>query len=79
MICEFCKRDVEILTKHSLTGGHKSPFIKVCRICHDKIHGTRPIKNNQRKKLKLFLLDKLKNTAYENLIDLPINSNKGLR
>ena len=76
--CEFCKREVERLTKHSIMGSHKSPYVKLCRCCHDKIHGMKPITKNQRVKLKSFLLNKLRESGIE-LSDTPINSNKGLR
>lgn len=45
--CTRCGRKKEVLTKHSLIGGHKPPFIRICRLCHNKIHngkcGTRRI------------------------------------
>lgn len=39
--CSRCgkRRD---LTKHSLTGHHKPPFVYVCRICHSRIHDCLP-------------------------------------
>lgn len=47
-ICSKCKKRKE-LTKHSLTGGHKSPFIMVCRYCHDLIHKMRGYVKSNRK------------------------------
>jgi hypothetical protein len=76
--CEFCKREVEVLTRHSIMGRHKSPYIKVCRICHDKIHGMKPISKTQRIELKKFLLKKLNESGID-LSDTPILSNKGLK
>lgn len=34
--CKRCGRTKQ-LTKHSLTGHHKPPYIIVCRECHDKL------------------------------------------
>jgi len=41
--CPDCK-NIRLLNKHSLNGGHTEPFIFVCRKCHDKIHGMNPPK-----------------------------------
>ncbi len=32
------------MTRHSLTGDHKPPFVSVCRKCHDELDGMRPQK-----------------------------------
>jgi len=77
--CEFCNKLVEKTTKHSIVGNHKSPFVRVCRKCHDKIHGMVQVRKNERIKLKKFLLNKLKNESGYDLNDLPLNSNRGLR
>jgi len=37
-LCKRCNQYRE-LTKHSLVGKHKPPFIRLCRACHNKIHG----------------------------------------
>ena len=42
-ICWKCKKTKD-LTRHSLKGHHRPPYIRVCRKCHDKIHG---IEQNQ--------------------------------
>ena len=36
--CPIC-RIVKPLTKHSKIGGHRPPFERICRSCHDEIHG----------------------------------------
>lgn len=36
--CPDCGR-FKPLTKHSKTGNHQPPFIRICRSCHDKRHG----------------------------------------
>jgi len=36
--CNFCGRKKR-LTKHSLKGNHKPPFILMCVECHQKRHG----------------------------------------
>jgi hypothetical protein len=37
--CSKCGRVGDAMTKHSLTGGHKPPFIYLCRQpCHDEVH-----------------------------------------
>jgi len=36
-ICPDCGK-YKRLTKHSKNGGHKPPFIRICRECHDKRH-----------------------------------------
>lgn len=33
--CKDCK-EIKFLTRHSLSGNHKPPFIYLCRDCHDK-------------------------------------------
>ena len=42
MICQLCKRDVQVITKHHLIpkqrGGKKSGFIEVCLSCKDMVH-----------------------------------------
>lgn len=35
--CKDCGK-FKILTRHSLIGGHRPPFIKLCRKCHDIRH-----------------------------------------
>ena len=56
-VCDLCKRDVEVLTRHHLTpkskGGAKGEVIKVCLSCKDMIHRLIPNKE----------LDKKYNTA----------------
>ena len=37
-ICPKCKI-IKLLTKHSKTGHHNPPYARLCRECHDKIHG----------------------------------------
>ncbi len=44
--CNKCQKQKE-LTKHSLKGKHKHPFVLVCRYCHDLIHNMR-IKSNHK-------------------------------
>ena len=39
--CKICG-EIKFLTKHSPAGHHQPPFIRVCRKCHDKIHGITP-------------------------------------
>ena len=37
--CAKCGRVGDEMTQHSLTGGHKPPFIWLCRVpCHDEVH-----------------------------------------
>jgi hypothetical protein len=37
--CSRCGRVGDAMTKHSLTGDHKPPFIWLCRQpCHDEVH-----------------------------------------
>lgn len=36
--CPRCKKWVSSLTNHSVNGGHKPPFVKICRVCHDGVH-----------------------------------------
>lgn len=36
-ICQDCGKEKD-LTKHSKKGGHKPPFIYICRKCHDIRH-----------------------------------------
>jgi len=36
--CPRCGRKRQ-LTKHSLKGGHKPPFVRVCLECHRRLHG----------------------------------------
>jgi len=36
--CKKCGK-YKKLTKHSLIGGHKPPFVFVCEECHREIHG----------------------------------------
>lgn len=38
MKCKHCN-SLKNLTRHSLTGGHKPPFVILCVKCHQKIHG----------------------------------------
>jgi hypothetical protein len=38
-LCKHCRK-IKSLTKHSLSGGHLPPFVLLCRLCHDKEHGT---------------------------------------
>jgi len=33
--CPMCGKRKK-LTKHSLKGNHKPPFIRICRACHNK-------------------------------------------
>ena len=40
-ICNKCGKRKE-LTKHSLVGNHRPPFILLCRKCHDEEHSMRP-------------------------------------
>ena len=42
-ICRDCRRYTE-LTKHSLIGHHRAPFVLLCRECHDKRDNIRPVK-----------------------------------
>lgn len=35
--CKRCGRN-KLLTKHSLIGHHKAPFVMWCRECQDKVH-----------------------------------------
>jgi len=39
--CPRCEK-FRFLTKHSLRGGHRPPFIKLCRKCHDNEHHMKP-------------------------------------
>lgn len=41
--CPDCKKN-KWLTKHSLKGHHRPPYIRVCRSCHDKRDGMNPPK-----------------------------------
>lgn len=77
IFCEFCKKQVNKITKHSIFGDHKSPFVKICRRCHDKIHGMKRMRKGEKTRMKEFLLNKLTLEGY-NLYDLPLSSNKGL-
>lgn len=37
--CSKCGRVGDAMTKHSLAGGHKPPFVWLCRQpCHDEVH-----------------------------------------
>ena len=36
--CPRCSR-YEHLTKHHINGGHRGPYIRICRLCHDKLEG----------------------------------------
>jgi hypothetical protein len=37
--CAKCGRVGDAMTKHSLTGGHKPPFVWLCRQpCHNEVH-----------------------------------------
>ncbi len=37
--CAKCGRVGDAMTKHSLAGGHKPPFVWLCRQpCHDEVH-----------------------------------------
>lgn len=36
--CIICEKR-KFLTKHSLMGHHTPPFIKICKECHNEIHG----------------------------------------
>ncbi len=37
-ICPECG-ELKYLTRHSEKGGHRPPFKRICRKCHDKKHG----------------------------------------
>ena len=51
-ICELCKRDVEILTRHHLVpkqrGGSKGDTINLCLSCKDMVHKLIPNKQLER-------------------------------
>ena len=49
--CRSCKSFGK-LTKHSLVGGHQSPFIWICEKCHQKIHGIVEKKTKINKKVQ---------------------------
>ena len=47
--CPDCK-EIKFQTKHSESGNHQPPYIRVCRKCHDDRHGiiTKPLKTNKK-------------------------------
>ena len=47
--CPDCGH-LKFLTKHSKTGGHQPPFIRICRTCHDEREGMRSPKKKYNKK-----------------------------
>ena len=52
-ICPRCKK-TKYLTKHSKSGGHKPPFERICRKCHDEEHGITPHRVKEKAKYKKF-------------------------
>jgi hypothetical protein len=46
--CTYCGT-TKALTKHSLSGNHKAPFVPACEFCHGVINGA-----NQKSLEKLF-------------------------
>lgn len=49
--CKLCRKRGTV-TKHSLIGSHRPPFVYLCRDCHDKIHGFVPLKKAEREEIR---------------------------
>lgn len=47
--CPMCN-ELKFLTLHSKVGGHRPPFIHVCRACHDILHGIKVKRHSRSKK-----------------------------
>lgn len=45
--CRLCKKN-GMVTKHSLIGSHKPPYVILCEECHKKVHGFVPLKKAER-------------------------------
>ena len=41
------------ITKHSLKGNHQSPFVPLCRKCHDKIEEVKKVIKIMKKEMRL--------------------------
>lgn len=49
--CRLCKEKGKV-TRHSLIGSHRPPFVILCEVCHKKVHGFIPMKKSEREEIK---------------------------
>ena len=49
--CRLCKENGKV-TRHSLIGSHKPPYVYLCEECHKKVHGFVPLKKKERLEIR---------------------------